>query len=51
MCCSKCDKPVARAIMVYDTPAPPIGEKDLRNVRIVRFCASHWLEVEELLPA
>jgi hypothetical protein len=50
--CSKCDRPPARAIVVYDAsqPAPPLGEKDDRNVKIVRFCATHWLDVEELLP-
>jgi hypothetical protein len=48
--CSKCDKPSARAIVVYDQDPPPLGEKDSRDVRIVRFCASHWMEVEELLP-
>ena len=48
--CSKCNNPSARAIVVYDHEPPPVGEKDIRDVRIVRFCATHWMEVEELLP-
>lgn len=49
--CSKCKNPSVRAIVVYDSEPPPIGEKDTRDVRIVRFCKGHWSEVEALLPA
>lgn len=49
--CSKCQEPPARAIVVYDDEPPPTGEKDTRDVRIVRFCKGHWSEVEALLPS
>lgn len=52
MNCSKCQKPAARAIVVYDANAeiPEPGEEDPRSVRVVHFCAGCWLDVEELLP-
>lgn len=49
--CSKCKEPPSRAIVVYDDEPPPTGEKDTRDVRIVRFCKGHWSEVEALLPS
>lgn len=53
MTCSKCDRDVWRAIVVYNAKdkAPPPGEKDNRNVRIIRFCPIHWDPIEALLPA
>jgi hypothetical protein len=51
MTCSKCKEPPSRAIIVYDGDPPPTGEKDLRDVRIIRLCKGHWSEVEKLLPA
>lgn len=49
--CSKCKEPPKRSIVVYDEDPPPIGEKDLRNARIVRFCKNHWREIEPLIPS
>lgn len=48
--CSKCKEPPKRAIVVYNQEPPPVGEKDLRDVRIIRFCVNHWGELEPLLP-
>lgn len=52
MTCSKCDDPSVRSILIRNEadPKPPPGEKDRRGVRVIRFCANHWTEMEKLLP-
>lgn len=53
MTCSKCEEPSTKSILVYTEPAPQLidpKDKDLRGVQVVRFCKTHWAEVEALLP-
>lgn len=49
--CSKCPEPSAHCIVMHTEEAPPLGQKDPRMVRIIRFCKGHWHELKELLPA
>lgn len=53
MNCSKCEETAKHSIAVRDTEEgpPPSEEKDQRAIRIVRFCATHWHEVKDLLQA
>lgn len=49
--CSKCEEPSAHSIFVRSTdqPPPPPNEKDNRGVRVIRFCKTHWKELEAFL--